>query len=353
MLNFSSSYLSGVGMRLFRACGAPDEDARIVTSELVEASLMGIDSHGIIRFIWYVDEVLNGKLKPGAPLKVVKESPTTAVVDCGFNFGPVSGMRMTEIAYDKARAMGVSCVTSVRSHHVSRLGAYPQRLAERNMICFAVASCYKQGHWVAPWGGREGRLATNPLAYGVPGGKHPIILDMSTSMIPEGKIKSALHKGLSVPEGCILDAEGHPTTDPKAFYGPPMGTILPFGSEYGYKGFGLGLLVEMFGAALAGEDLSDEYRYINCLTLITIDPDAFCGAERYVRLIDELSAYMTGTPPAPGFDRVVMPGAYDFETKERRLREGIPVAEETWRQIGAAADKLGVTLDDEQSVRDR
>jgi len=344
MLNFDSSYLTEVGTKLFKACGAPEEEARIVAEELVDASLMGIDSHGIIRYIWYVDEVLNGKIKPGAPFRIVKETESTAIVDCGLNFGPVTGRKMTEIAYEKAKKMGVSCVTSVRSHHVSRLGAYPQILAEKKMLCFAVASCYKYGHWVAPWGGREGRLATNPLAYGVPSNKYPIILDMSTSMIPEGKIKTCLHKDVPVPPGCILDAEGRPTTDPKAFYGPPMGTILPFGSEYGYKGFGLGLLVEMFGGKLAGEDLSDEYRYVNCMTLIAINPDFFCGTERYIQLIAELSEYVTGTPPAPGFDRVVMPGTYDFETKEKRLRDGIPVPEETWRQIVAAAEKVGVRL---------
>lgn len=341
---FPADELRKIGHEIFMACGAPAEDAAVVVDVLVEASLMGLESHGVTRYIWYVEEVLNGRIKPGAPIRVVKETLTMAMVDCGFNFGPVGATRMVEIVCDKARQSGMAFVVSQHCHHVSRLGAYVQKAAERGLFCLATANSSKHGHWVVPWGGREGRLATNPLAYGVPTGGRPVVLDMSTAMISEGKIRVLMHEESSVPEGCILDAEGHPTTAPRAFYGPPRGTILPFGSKLGYKGFGLGLLVEILSSTLAGEAITDEYRYINGLALIAIHPDPLCGEERFRHLMDDLCAYITTTPPAPGHKEVVMPGALDFRTRERRLSEGIPLPDETCRQIIETAKRVGVRV---------
>lgn len=343
---FSAEYLRRVGRHLFMACGAPDHEAAIVAEELVEASLMGLDSHGVIRFSQYVEDALRGKIRPGAPLTIVKETPTTAIVDCGFNFGPVTAQRMADMAVHKAAAANVACVASQNSHHVSRLGAYVQRVAERGLFGFAVANSSKHGHWVAPWGGSEGRLATNPLAYAAPTSNTPILLDMSTSMIAEGKIRVLLAQGQPVPPGAIRDANGRPTTDPKDFYGPPRGTIQPFGSGLGYRGFGLGLLVEILGALLAGQASSQDHPYINGLCVIAINPDAFCGIERFRCLADDLVHYITSCPPASGFDEVIMPGTRDFRTKETRLSQGIPVAEATWMEIAALAKRLNVVLEE-------
>jgi uncharacterized oxidoreductase len=173
-------------------------------------------------------------------------------------------------------------------------------------------------------------------------------MDMSTSMISEGKIRILMHEGKPVPEGSLLDAAGAPTTEPMGFYGPPRGTILPFGSpRLGYKGFGLSLLVEILGSTLAGVPLDEPGQtaaYVNGLFLLAIDPDAFGGRERFRGLLAELFAYVSSSPPAPGTDGVVLPGALDFRTAEKRRRDGIPVAEETWRLIVEAGRKAGVSL---------
>lgn len=306
-----------------------------------------MDSHGVIRYIWYAKEVLNGGIKPGTPIRIVKETPSTAVVDCGCNFGPVSARRMADIVCEKAKQNKTACVVSQNGHHVSRLGSYVQRVAERGMFCFATANTVNLGapQYVVPWGGREGRLATNPLAYAVPTSGAPVILDMSTSMISEGKIRHLMHEGKPVPPGCIQDADGAPTTDPKAFYGPPIGTILPLGSELGYKGFGLGLLVEILSGILAGTDSTVKHDGINGVCLMAIDPEAFCGTERFIELMDTLCKHMTRTPPAPGYTEVVMPGTLDFRMRKKRLAEGIPVAEETWQQILDVARRVGAKID--------
>ncbi len=340
-----AEYLRRVGIAIFSACGAPPEDAAIVSDELVEASLVGVDSHGVMRYAQYVEDVLEGKIRPGAQACVVKESETTAIVDCGFNFGPVSARRMVDIACAKAKQNGVVCVVSENSHHVGRLGAYAEKIAARDLFCVAAANSSKHGHFVVPWGGREGRLGTNPLAFAAPTSNGPIVLDMSTSMLPEGKIRILVQQGGHVPRGCIQDAQGNPTTDPTTFYGPPRGTILPFGGELGYRGFGLSLLVEILSGILAGQATSIENRYINGLCLIVISPHAFCGTERFKELMDDLVAYITTTAAAPGFAEVIMPGAPEHRMREQRLAEGIPVADETWRRIVEAAKRVGVIID--------
>ena len=349
MPTFTATQLRETGLRLFRACGAPEKEAALVAGELVDASLMGLDSHGVARFVMYVDQVLGGTIKPGAPIRVVRETPGTAIVDCGANFGIVAGHRMTQIVAEKVKGHGIACAVSRKCNHVGRLGAYPQKLAELGLFGFATVNSSRHGHFVSPWGGREGRLATNPLAWAAPGEGNPVVMDMSTSMIAEGKIRILMQEGKELPEGCILDAEGRPSTDPHRFYGPPRGTILPFGSpRLGYKGFGLGLMVEILGATLAGIPLDPPdpkmMTYGNGLFVMAIDPDAFGGRDGFRALLQELYEYISSTPPAPGNDGVVLPGSLDFRTKEKRSREGIPVADETWRLILEAGKKAGAVL---------
>ncbi len=346
MKTFPADYLRQIGIQLFVAYGAPPEEAEILVENLVEASLMGLESHGVTRFIHYMDDIARGKIKPGAPIRIVTETPTTAIVDCGFNFGPVAGARMVDIVCEKARSANLACVVSQNCHHVSRLGSYVQKIAERDLVGIAWANSSKHGHFVVPFGGREGRLATNPIAYAVPTLKgHPIVLDMATSMISEGKIRVLMHAGRPIPDGCLLNAEGEPTNDPEEWYGPPKGTILPFGSPaLGYKGFGLSLFVEIMAGILAGNSTSTDLPYVNGLCLVAINPEAFCGLLRFKELVSEMSTYMVATPIASGFAEVVMPGELDFRTYERRKVEGIPLPEVTWSQIQAGAHRVGIEL---------
>ncbi len=348
MLTFEPAFLQDVGTRLFRGCGAPREEAQLVAEELVDASLLGLDSHGVMRIPQYVDQVLDGTIRPGQPVRVVRETAGTAVVDCGGAFGMVAGRRMVEIVSSKVEGPGIACAVSQRCNHVGRLGAYPQKLAERGLFGLAAVNSARSGHFVSPWGGREGRLATNPLAWAAPAEGRPVVMDMSTSMIAEGKIRVLMQQGSPVPEGSILDAEGRPITDAKTFYGPPRGTILPFGSpRLGYKGFGLALLVEILGSTLAGVPLDPAdgpTTYGNGLFLMAIDPEAFGGRERFRQLVIDLMRYVASSPPAPGTNGVVLPGELDFRAAEKRRAEGIPVAEETWRLIVAAGKKVDVTL---------
>ena len=346
MKQISAEVLRRIGIQLFTGCGAPLEDVLILVDHLVDTSLMGLDSHGIMRYSQYVDGVMDGTIKPGVPVHITKESPSTATVDCGFNFGQVGAKFMVRVVCEKAKQENIACVVSENCNHIGRLGAYTQEIAENNLVGFGVVNSSKHGHWVVPYGGRQGRLATNPLSFAVPSnGLHPIVLDMSTAMVSEGKIRAVMYQGKTMPQGFIQDAEGKPVTDPVAFYGPPKGTILPLGSPYhGYKGFGLGLLVEILGGVLAGNSTAEDLPYINGLCLVAINPEAFAGSDIFKGLIDEMTGYMKTTPPAMGFDEVVLPGELDFRTYEKRLKEGIPVDEDVWQLIKQASQKVGVTI---------
>ncbi|WP_135554133.1 Ldh family oxidoreductase [Paenibacillus cymbidii] len=336
--------LRHVGAQIFVSCGAPLREAELVIGELIEANLLGLDSHGVQRITEYVDSVKSGWTIPGAPVTVLKETATTAIVDSGRNFGAVSSRKMVDIALEKAQTQMMAVVTAKRSNHVGRLGAWVQKLADRRMIGLAYANGGKRGHIVTPWGGREGRLNTNPIAYAFPTSGHPVVYDIATSMVPEGKIRVMQKLGKQLPPGSIQKANGEPTTDPNDFYGPPRGTILPFGSELGFKGFGLGLLAEIMSSVLVGEELSEEYNYGNGFTLIAINPEAFCGSDAFVALMDELHRYVVSCPPAAGFTEVLMPGDLEFRTREKRLAEGILLDDETWAEIERAGRFVGCSL---------
>ena len=346
MKTFSHGSLRQLGYRIFEGCGAPSEEAALVTDVLVEASLMGLDSHGVIRYIWYVEEFFLERIKPGAPVVIEKETTASAVLDGGANFGPVAAMRAVEVAVQKAKQNHVSCVTVHNCHHVGRLGAFVEMAArEHEMICLGLVSWPKAGHFVAPWGGREGRLATNPFAYAVPGAGgslDPLVLDMSTSAINEGKIRLLRNQGEALPEHTVLDAAGALTTDPHEFFGPPRGTILPWGGVQGFKGFGLSVLCEVLSSTLSGDLASEDDPYGQRVCFIVIDPKGFMPAEQFRQAIEGLSGYLKDTPKAQGFEDVLLPGEYLFRRMRRREKEGVPLDDETWTQIVETAKRVDV-----------
>ena len=349
VLIFSADELSGISRTLFRAAGATEHEAKIVTDELIESNLMGIDSHGIMRIAQYLNQIGEGQIKPAAPIETVFETDNSAIVDCNSNFGMVCAEKMTRIVIEKAKNNGVAIAASRHCNHVGRLGSYTQKIAEEGFFGFAAVNSSRHGHFVAPFGGAEGRLATNPLSYAVPTSGDPILLDMSTSMMAEGKIRIMLQQGKKLPDMCVLDAEGNFTDDPAKFYGPPKGTILPLGGTMGYKGFGLGLLVEILGSAISGVMLTpdgEKDKYINGLFMLAINPGIFGTPNEFASHIDMLKNYILSSKPQAGTEGVVMPGELDFKTKRRRAANGIPVEEITWRSIVEAGKIFGVDAEE-------
>jgi uncharacterized oxidoreductase len=343
MPTFPVPVLDQLSRAIFQACGASEQEAAIVAEHLVTSCLMGIESHGLMRIPQYVELVQEQAIRPRSNMVIEEETVTTAVVDCALNFGPVGAIRALEVAMDKAHRQRVSCVVTRRCNHAGRLGAYPQRAAENGFITLAFCNSPPHGHFVLPWGGRQARLATNPISYAIPSLPHPILADFSTAVVPEGKVRLYHNQGRPLPKGWIVDAQGHPSTNTADFYAPTMGAILPFGGEMGHRGYALSLLVEIMGGMLAGYEMTLE-RPGNGVAFIVIDVEAFLPSDRFAEMVEDMKRYVKSSPPAEGFEEVLLPGELEFRLREKRLREGIPLDEVTWKQIKKTAAALGVKL---------
>jgi uncharacterized oxidoreductase len=349
MILIPQEKLTQVAEAILMAAGAPEQPARAVADSLVQANLMGYDSHGVIRVPQYVRMLRQGEIRPDASPRAVVDLPALAVVDGGWGFGQVIGRMAADLAIEKARSTGVAAVAVRAANHMGRIGEYPERVARAGL--FGLAFSNSTGELVAPFGGARPRLSVGVLAAAAPrqaSGEEafPFLLDMACSVIPEGKARVLRNRGLPLPEGAALDAEGNPTTDPAAFYGPPLGALLALGGPVGHKGYGLGLLCELLAGALGGSGCSGEpdVPWANGLLLIALSPDAFGSVEESAQRAESLFARIKTCPPAPGAEEVLIPGEPEARTAQRR-REGIPVDEETFRQILAAAEETGCPLD--------
>ena len=342
-LRVDASQLKEFTRQVFVATGSPAEEAGLVSGHLVQANLMGYDSHGVIRVCQYVADVRNGRVVPGAPVTLHHQTDTTAIVDCGWNFGQVGGYRALQCAMEKARSHNISIVVTKRCGHAGRLGAYTQAAAEQGFIALGFCNSPPgDGHFVAPWGGREGRLSTNPMSFAVPCGAEPPILgDFSTAQTPEGKLRLYLNQKKPLPAGWIVDAAGNPSIDAADFYGPPRGAILPFGGELGYRGFALGLLVETLGGLIAGTS-SVQPLPGNGLCLIVINVEAFLPSATFAALAHELRDYVKSCPPDGNHREITLPGELDFRVFQERSALGIPIDPRTWDQVCECAATLGV-----------
>lgn len=341
---YSPSSVLAAGVALFRAVGARPNEAHAAVEALVTSSLVGHDSHGVIRIPEYLGLVAEGAIKLDASITVERTGPATAVVDCGQGFGAVGAERAIQEGIGLAREQRTACVITRRCNHVGRLGAWVQQAADQGMVAIATCNSPVYGHHVLPWGGRDARLATNPIAYAAPTSGDPIVADFATSVAPEGKLRFYRNEGKPVPDGWVLDSEGNPTNDPNKFYGPPKGGILPLGGSAGHKGFALSLLVEILGGALAGLGPQDPNFIGNGNCFVIIDPSAFCPPEVFRRLMDETVAYIKSSRPVPGVDEVLVPGELEFRQRKRRQQEGIPVDELTLQQMEDYARQYGIEI---------
>ena len=341
---FSPQAVTDLGVNLFVAAGARPSDAQATVASLVTSSLMGHDSHGVLRIPEYLEQMAEGKIAADAVISVQRTGPSTAIVDCGHGFGPVGAQRAMQEGVAIAKEQRTACIITRRCNHVGRLGAWVQQAADQGLLALATCNSPVYGHFVLPWGGREPRLATNPIAYAVPTSGDPVVADFSTSVAPEGKIRFYRNEGKPIPDGWILDSAGQPTNDAREFYGPPRGGILPLGGNAGHKGFALGLLVEILGSALAGIGPQDQHVTGNGICFIVIDPSAFCPLEVFRKLMDETVAYMKSSPPAPGVPEVVVPGELEFRTLRKRQQAGIPVDEATLHFLHEHSRRLNVDV---------
>ena len=345
MPNFAAADLTAMSAAFFHAAGFPQAEADQIAKLLVEANLTGHDTHGVRHLPAYLKRIREGEIVPGARVTVIRETPTTALLDGHTNLGHVAATRAVEIGIEKARAMMVSAVAIRNLEHVGRVGAYPEMAAREGLVNLTFVNAQGRGIQVAPFGGIERRMGTNPFAAAFPNPDgDPILMDMATCAIAANKIRQAADRGHDLAPGVILDGEGRPSVDPAVFLGG-AGMLLPVGGPQGHKGFSLGVMVDLFSGILAGSGtavVQHPTLLNNGTFLITLDPRAFIEEADYNRHLGELAQYLRASKTPPGAMPVMMPGEFEEINRKRRREEGIPIDEPVWDTSCGALRELGV-----------
>jgi hydroxycarboxylate dehydrogenase B len=345
MPTISARQLETFAAELLQRGGAGPEEARTVAASLVDSNLKGYDSHGVMRIPYYVQAIQDGEVVPGEQLAILDEGPSRVVADGNWGFGQVQAGRLLKMLVPKANDAGIALGTMTHSGHIGRLGEYCEQMAALGLVSMLMVNSHGGAVRVAPPGGKAPRLSTNPLAIGVPHGDAPLVLDFSTSATAEGKVRVKKIAGQPCPEGWLLDNEGRPTTDPNALYGSPPGSILPMGGSQAYKGFGLGLMVEILTGALSGGVCARPVPYPkkgNCVFILLIDPARFGGGDHFRDEVNQLVDYIVSCPRVDGCERIVLPGDPERMLAAQRLQAGLPFDNENWNALVKLAAKLGV-----------
>ena len=342
-MNLHADRLRTLTTAIFQAAGCDAAEAGRIATRLVEANLVGHESHGVLRVPSYVQWLKAGKVLAGQSIQVVFENDAIAVVDGQFGFGQTIGEQAMRFGIDKCAKHGVCVIALRNSGHLGRIGDWPLMIAQAGFLSLHFVNTTGAGILVAPFGGTQRRLSANPIAAGVPvAGRGPILLDMSACTIAEGKIRVALNKGVTVPENCIIDAQGHPTTDPKVFYANPPGAILSIAA---HKGYGLAVVCEIFAGALTGGGCSNPKnadRVINGMFSILLDPAVFQSDPAYNAEIDRFITWVKSSAKTTPAGEILMPGEIEERTKVERLKTGIEIDATTWSQIVETAKSVGI-----------
>lgn len=335
--------LTEIGTDLFVAAGASRHEAETVSKGCVLANLTGHDSHGVIAIPTYIDRIEKGHIVPGAPFKVLQESATTTVVDGNWGFGFVVAERAMKMTIEKAKKSNVAACTILRQSHVGRVGAYPIMAAQEGMIAIMTADSGRSPKAVAPFGGAEARVGTNPLSIAIPSDlPGTFCLDMATSSVAAGKINLAIAKGQSIPTGWIVNKDGEPTTNPNDFKNG--GVLLPLGGDEGHKGYGLSAMVEILSAILPGLGFGVDPtgRHNDGCFIACFNVEAFRPLATFKKEVTEFARYLKATKPQKGVKEVLYPGEVEYLREQDRLKNGIEVDDKTMQAFAAIAKKHGI-----------
>lgn len=318
---------------IFKRLGNPDDQCKAITDHLIDANLSGMESHGVMRVMQYADRMRDGTMKVGVQPQVRKSDMGVTVIDGGM----ACGIPAMALAYETATELaeksdnGMAALSVIETGHTGRHGAFADMAAERGFLTINTGGGNHRVHgMVAPHGGAKGMLPTNPWCIGIPGGdRGPVVMDFATGKIAGGWLYAARSAGGLVPEGSIIDRDGNPTRDPEDYFNG--GAILPMG---GHKGYALSLMAELIGEAMLGPS-SPECNWF----LLAIDTKRFRAPGAFQAAAEDVLADLRNCQPAPGFDRVEIPGEREREQRERS-NGIIAVPEATWAQVLALSAEL-------------
>lgn len=325
-------------VRKLTEAGLHTDDAEKVADVLVHADLRHVNSHGVLRTEHYVNRLKAGGINPNARPSFNQTGPVTGVVDGDDGFGHViADLAMTH-AIEMAKANGVGMVTAINSSHCGALSYFVEKAAREKVIGIAMSHT---DQIVVPFGGKTSFLGTNPIAYGVPAKtSKPFILDMATSNVALGKILQAREEGKSIPEGWGVDETGASVTDPHKVV-----SLTPFG---GPKGYGLAVVVDIFSGLLAGAAFGphiskmygdlDQKRKLGHY-FCAVNPAFFTDADVFLEQMDRMMDELRAVEPAPGFDRVYVPGEIEQLHEERNRENGIAIAKSVYDFLTKQVEK--------------
>ena len=343
MIVVPAERLQKIGRDIFKAQGLSQEKSEFLAETIVESNLTGHDSHGAYYFVTYSERIKEGHINVKAEPVVVHETPSTAYVDGKHAPGQITARMLTEVAVAKAKEHMVSAVGAFNCNHIGRIGYYTNWAAKQGVVALFFVNVGSPS--VAVYGGVGKTFGTNPVSVGIPtGDAKPFLMDYATSVVAVGKISVARAKQDKIPLHWTRDKDGKPTDDPFAY--KDGGWLLPFGE---YKGYALQLVSELLGAVLTGSRVGIDPDRVppstNGIFMIAVDPSAFVGLETFREGVDEIIGLVKELKTEPG-KKIMIPGEPEWETKNSRLAEGIPLPGETWEEIVSLAGKLGLHIED-------
>lgn len=336
--------LKAVTNLIARRMGSEEAEAEQVADHLIRANLAGHDSHGVGMLPTYVRLLHEGLLVPNQTAETVLDAGALLVIDAKRGYGQRMAADAVRRAIARAKEVG-ACVLAFRnSSHIGRIGTYAELAASQGCAFTAFVNVADHHDVQATWGAAEPRLGTNPFCAAVPGPDGPaVLLDMATTTIAAGKARVAYNKGVTVPDGCLIDADGNPTNDPAGFIRDHTGALRAFGT---HKGSGLAVMCEIMASAVAGgQGAFHEAKggVLNSMLATVIDLSKLGDAGKIAGDIQAVKAHVKSARPAPGFDEVLTPGEPERRYAAKRTQDGIDVDDTTWRDIRTAAESLGIT----------
>lgn len=327
---------------LFKAAGSPPSEAETVANLLVSANLAGHDSHGVVRVPQYLRNVRRGRVVPGRENTVLSDQDAVVCLSANFGYGQTASLSAVRLAVERADRHGAAAVGVAEMNHNGRLSDYALEGGKAGMVTMVFAASGGFNAMVAPFGGSERRMNTNPFAVALPGRQdRPVVFDIATSATNQGRLKLAADSGQQVDPGLLLNRDGQPTTDPMDFY--RGGAILPFGGPQGYKGYLLNFMVEVLGGILTGGGfMGHPIRQAGgqCMLVITLKVEAFRERAEFDREMDALIGYLKATRAQSGME-ILAPGESSFRTKHQRRKEGILIPQATVAALQEELERYG------------
>ncbi|MCE7039844.1 Ldh family oxidoreductase [Dyadobacter sp. CY312] len=355
---YQASYLKHFTEEVFLAIGCRPEEAKLASEVLVSADLRGVDSHGIARLAGYVRLYDNGRLNPTPDIKIVHETPSTAVVDGDRGLGLVVAPKAMEIAMEKAEKVGSGWVSVRNSNHFGIAGYHAMLALQKEMIGMTMTNA---APLVAPTFSLDKLLGTNPIAVAVPAlNEPPFVADFASTAVAYGKFEILQRKGLPAPLGWAQDAEGHDTTDSNAV--KSGGGLLPLGSdrEHGsHKGYGLGAIVDIFSGVLSGANFGPWVPPFATAGFMSAQQgvglgtghflgamriDGFRPAEDFKKDMDKWIGAFRGAKAVEG-KKVLIPGDPEREIEAVRSVEGIELLEPVILSLAELATRFSISFD--------